>query len=117
MKNPLAKILISFAFCFCFFSKNYAQTISIATNNTSLIYKVDGNHQLQQAWFGSKFDEANDTDSLNDKSLLFRGNPAFPGGGMGYIFEPAIQVTHADGNPSLQLNFVESSVENEKSPS
>ena len=32
---------------------------------------------------------------------------------MGYVFEPAIQVTHADGNPSLQLNFVESSVENE----
>jgi alpha-galactosidase len=113
MKNPLAKILICFAVWFCFFSKNYAQSITIATNNTSLIYKIDGNHQLQQAWFGSKFVDADNPDSLNEKSLLSRGTPAFPGGGMGYVFEPAIQATHADGNPSLQLNFVESSVENE----
>jgi alpha-galactosidase len=113
MKNPLAKILICFAGCFSFFSNNDAQTITIATNNVSLIFKVDRNHELQQAWFGARFDVANEGDSLNDRSLQSRGNPAFPGGGMGYVFEPAIQVMHADGNPSLQLNFVESTVKKE----
>jgi len=113
MKNPLAKILIGFTCCFCFLSNGYAQTIIIATNNTSLIFKVDQNRQLQQAWFGSKFDAAKGDDSLDYKTLPSIGNPAFPGGGMSYVFEPAIQVTHADGNPSLQLNFVELTVEKE----
>lgn len=113
MKNLLSKIFICLAGGFCLFSNGYAQTITVSTNNTSLIFKVDGNHQLQQAWFGEKFDAANEGDSLNDKSLPSRGNPAFPGGGMHYVFEPAIQVTHSDGNPSLQLNFEESTVEKE----
>ena len=113
MKNSLVKILISVVGCFCFFPNIYSQTIAIGTENTSLVFKVDRNHQLQQAWFGSKLDAANDHDSLNYKSLPSSGNPAFPGGGMGYVFEPAIQVTHADVNPSLQLNFVESTIEQE----
>ena len=111
MKNSLIKFLISVAGCFCFFPNIYSQTIAVGTENVSLIFKVDRNQQLQQSWFGAKLDAANGQDSLNYKPLSSYGNPAFPGGGMGYVFEPAIQVTHADGNPSLQLNFVESTVE------
>ena len=113
MDNFLTKILICFVSCICFFSNSQGQTIVIGTNNTSLVFKVDQNRQLQQAWFGSKFAAAKDDDSLDYKTLPSIGNPAFPGGGMSYVFEPAIQVTHADGNPSLQLNFVESTVEKE----
>src|SRR6185437_9006693 len=113
MIKSLRKILIGFAICFCFLTNSYAQTITINTSNTSLIFKVDGNHQLQQSWFGAKFNSGNMPDSMDYKALPSNGNPGFPGGGMGYVFEPAIQVTHADGNPSLQLNFVESTVEQE----
>lgn len=113
MNNPLAKIIICFAICNAFLLASNGQTIVIGTKNTSLILKVDRSHQLQQAWFGDKLDASNDKDSLNYKALPSNGNPAFPGGGMNYVFEPAIQVTHADGNPSLQLNFLESTIEQE----
>lgn len=113
MNNPLAKIIICFSICNAFLLASNGQTIVIGTKNTSLILKVDRSHQLQQAWFGDKLDASNDKDSLNYKALPSNGNPAFPGGGMNYVFEPAIQVTHADGNPSLQLNFLESTIEQE----
>ena len=71
MKNRLnKKIVIFFISFFCFSPNIYSQTITIGTKNTSLIYKVDRNHQLQQSWFGAKFDVANEGDSLNDKSLI-----------------------------------------------
>ena len=113
MNNPLAKIIICFAICNGFLLKSHAQTIIIGTKNTSLIYKVDRNHQLQQAWFGAKLDASSETDSLDYKALPSYGNPGFPGGGMGYVFEPAIEVVHSDGNPSLLLDFIGSSVEKE----
>jgi len=97
----------------CYLGKSaIAQTIIIATKSNSLIFKVDRNNHLQQAWFGEKLQSSQAADTSMYKDLP-AFNPAFPSGGMGYVFEPAIQVTHADGNPSLDLNYIESSVEKE----
>lgn len=70
------------------------QPIRIETANAALALYVDDEGHLRQRAFGSKqADEA-------------EGQIAFPAAGDGWTFEPALQVTHADGNTSTDLRFV-----------
>ena len=90
----------------CFCAKIEAQTITIKTSNTLLLFKVNNNKQLQQAYFGNNF-----SDTINYQELSSSRNNAFPAAGMTYVHEPAIEITHTDGNLSLQLNFVDYKIE------
>ncbi|MEO6290825.1 MAG: alpha-galactosidase [Ginsengibacter sp.] len=105
-KKSLIKRLLClaiFSFCFSFMK---AQNIIIHTKNTSLVYHVNNDKQLEQVYFGKRF-----SDTSNYADLSGSNNPAFPGGGMHYIYEPAMEVAHADGNISLQLNYVDNNIE------
>ena len=84
------------------FLKADAQTspIVIETAQTSLVYTVKKNGRLYQAYLGEKLSNAKEYASLPDSR-----NEAFIGGGMEDQFEPAIQVQHADRNPSLELVY------------
>src|SRR5688572_29686530 len=79
-----------------------AQTapIIIETAQTSLVYSVKKNGRLYQAYLGEKLQDAKEYAALPDSR-----NEAFIGGGMDDQFEPAIQVQHADKNPSLELVY------------
>ena len=81
--------------------------ISVETLSSDLVYKVnrrDG--RLYQSYLGQKLDK------LSDLNLLRNGDhPAYPSFGTGNLFEPAIRITHSDGNPSLELKYVAHSVE------
>jgi len=110
MSKFLINISAALISCVIFFAGANAQTIVVKTSRTALVFKVDNHQQLEQAYFGENFSNSNLPDSTNYKELSRSQSPAFPGGGMGYVFEPAIEVVHADGNPSLQLNYVSSDI-------
>ncbi len=75
--------------------------ISAGTNNTDLIYRANGRDgKLYQAYLGAK---------LAETSVLLKardaGHQAYPVFGTGNLFEPAMRMTHNDGNTSLELRY------------
>lgn len=65
--------------------------IRIETNHAALTLFVDDEGHLFQRAFGAR-----SADSA-------QGVPAYPAYGDGFVFEPALEVTHADGNTSTDL--------------
>ena len=81
--------------------------ITAGTKNTDLVYRVNGRDgRLYQAYLGSK---AASTDDL--KQSRDTGHLAYATFGTDNLFEPAIRMTHNDGNPSLELKYVSHNVE------
>ena len=81
--------------------------ISAGTLNTDFIYKVNGKDgRLYQMYLGSKLATGSDIKQLRDP-----GHLAYATFGTGNLFEPAIRMTHNDGNPSLELKYVSHNVE------
>src|SRR5699024_10381060 len=88
-------------------TKTNGQNIAITTKHSALVYKVDENKQLQQIYLGNKLSDDSvyrdvNPDFRNENPTL---NTAYATGGATYLNEPAIAVEHADGNPSLVLNY------------
>src|SRR5664280_3906714 len=81
--------------------------IPISTLNTDLVFKVNGRDgRLYQAYLGSKLS--------NISELKFARNAdhiAYATFGTDNLFEPAIRMTHNDGNPSLELKYVSHNIE------
>lgn len=74
--------------------------IKIETDRTSLIYQVGDNGRLYQCYLGKKLNHSSDLGHLS------QGTEAYLTHGLEDYFEPAIQVLHNDGNPSLLLKYV-----------
>lgn len=109
MTKPMNKLLVNILFvCFIavFAITANAQTIIIQTQSTSLALRVNNNKQLQQLYFGNRFSDTSAYAGFN-----MARTPAFPTAGINYNNEPAMQVQHVDGNISLQLNYVDHSIE------
>ena len=82
-------------------------TISISTLNTNLVFKVNGKDgRLYQTYLGSKFENITTIDQIRDAY-----HPAYATFGTDNLFEPAIRMTHNDGNPSLELKYVSHNIE------
>src|ERR1035437_6413522 len=76
--------------------------IAVSTLNTDLVYKVNGRDgRLYQAYLGSKLGNIADLKLVRNTDHL-----AYATFGTDNLFEPAIRVTHNDGNPSLELKYV-----------
>lgn len=73
------------------------QPIRIETQSAALALYVDDEGHLMQRSFGAK--------SADEP----KGQTAYPAAGDGWIYEPALRVTHADGNTSTDLHVVGSS--------
>ncbi len=91
--------------------------IRIETGNTALVLKAAKDQRLYQCYLGEKLKGEAAYDALtaeNNKSFIINdGNPvvnlrhlAYPTFGTDNLFEPAIRMTHNDGNPSLELFYV-----------
>ncbi len=94
------------------------KTIRISTDNTDLVLQVAPNGRLYQSYFGEKLLHENDLKNLpwnihagSDGSVTPRGWEVYGGSGNEDYFEPAIAVTHSDGNPSTYLYYVSSSTQ------
>jgi alpha-galactosidase len=81
--------------------------IPMGTKNINLVFKVSGRDgRLYQSYLGAKLDNTEDIARLRDA-----GHIAYATYGTDNLFEPAIRVTHNDGNPSLELKYVSHQVE------
>jgi alpha-galactosidase len=81
--------------------------IHISTKNISLVFRVNGRDgRLYQSYLGTRL---NDTDI--PRQTRDAGHLAYATFGTDNLFEPAVRATHNDGNPSLELKFVNDSFE------
>jgi len=85
--------------------------IPVLTKNTALIFQVAPDSTLNILYFGSKLADSGEYRQLNnsykqsdDYSQMLAA--AYPSSGSRSLNEPAISVTHADGNNSLDLKFI-----------
>ncbi len=88
------------------------QNIRISTNDIDLILQVAENNRLYQVYFGDKLNSTADFDRFDwkikpgsDGSYGIRGREAYPGSGGEDSFEPALAITHADGNLTTYLYY------------
>ncbi|MCL2561921.1 MAG: alpha-galactosidase [Rikenellaceae bacterium] len=77
-----------------------AQTIRISTDATDLILRVADNGRLYQSYLGARLQHEADFQHLP------QGREVYLTHGMEDYFEPAVRMTHNDGNPSLMLKYV-----------
>ncbi len=76
--------------------------IRIGTLNTDLIYKVNGKDaRLYQSYLGPRLENTANINQLRDD-----GHLAYATFGTDNLFEPAVRMTHNDGNPSLELKYI-----------
>lgn len=108
-------ILLMIAFVCLQTNAEEKNMIRIGTEHTELILVVAPNGRLYQAYLGDKL--LNDQDLKNlpcfihagsDGSLSTRGWEVYPGSGAEDYFEPAVNITHNDGNMSTILRYVSS---------
>lgn len=70
------------------------ETFAVRTKTFALNFQVKDDGRLYQRAIGGR-----------ENSKLLRTDEAFPQWGDGYIWEPALQVVHADGNTSTALHY------------
>jgi alpha-galactosidase len=80
------------------------QQLIIETKNTSLVLNIQPSKRVTQSYLGTKL-------AVTEYHQLRGGREVYLTAGMENQFEPAIRVIHADGNPSLELQYVSSSIE------
>ena len=107
-------ILALTAFCACFpANAQEPGLIRVSTDQTDLILSIAPNGRLYQSYLGDKL--LNEQDLLNfsyatptgtDGSAAQRGWEVYAGNGGEDYFEPAVAITHNDGNPSSVLRYV-----------
>jgi len=94
-----------------------AQTvlIPIETANNALVLRTTSNKDLQTIYYGRRLSDSGEYVQVSsvyrqpaDPSGLF--NSAYTPSGSRNLIEPAISVTHADGNYSLDLRFISQQV-------
>ena len=76
------------------------KSIRIGTDDSEMIFKVADNGRLYQQYFGKKLVDYTGLEQLPTKHEAYITN------GMEDYFEPALRMTHADGNPSVLLKYV-----------
>jgi len=97
-------------------SSTIAQTtIPITTTHNALVLRTDAAGRLNILYFGEKLLDAKDYDNLpasyrNNTDIL---SSAYTPAGSTSLAEPAIAITHTDGNHSLDLRYVSHTTTNE----
>ena len=92
----------------CGFAKT---NISITTDKTQLVMQVKDNGRLYQTYFGVRLSSSVNLDELTmprgeASSTSAIGNEVYPVMGTEDYFEPAMEIRHADGNPTSVLKYV-----------
>lgn len=115
MKRVCSILSVSATAMAAFAHPSEGKVIRISTDNTDLVLKVGDNGRLYQTYLGPKMLDANDLASIDwaqyagsDGSVSKRGWEAYSTSGNEDFFEPALGVTHADGNATTYLYYVDS---------
>ncbi len=87
--------------------------IPLETRNNALVLKVESNNDLNVIYYGKKLKRREDYSQVSAqyKNSDYTGllTSAYTTSGSRNLVEPAISVTHSDGNNSLDLRVVDSS--------
>ena len=86
-------------------------TIPVETLHNALVLQVNGGKDVSIIYFGRRLSDASEYDKIPNESKQkgdYTGllNSAYTPSGSRNLVEPAITVTHADGNNSLDLRYV-----------
>ncbi len=85
-------------------------TIPIETKSNALVLQVSPENYLNMVYFGKKLADKKEYNQLADSYGLSHNtdgyNSAYTSAGARNLLEPAIAVTHVDGNKSLDLKYV-----------
>jgi len=90
--------------------QNSTINIPIVTADTALVIRIESNGDALVIYLGKRFQ--NDADYASIPNFQLNGDytglysSAYTPSGTRSLLEPAIQVVHADGNPSLDLKYV-----------
>lgn len=93
-------------------------TIPIETRDHALVLQTDKDSRLWVAYFGNKLINSSDYAAalqqyrFSDSNAGIYNN-AYTASGTWNLSEPALQVTHGDGNPSTELKYVSFLTKNE----
>jgi alpha-galactosidase len=89
-------------------------TIPVETQHNALVLQTDAGKNLKMVYFGVKLGNTKEYEAIqkmynqaDDSGIL---NSAYTPSGSANLAEPAITVTHADGNKSLNLVYVSHAV-------
>jgi len=98
-KNPFVAVCIGFAAIFGIALQSPAETqqFALKTKSFTINFQIGSDGRLYQLPIGSP------SASLNAKQI--RNYEFYPQAGDGYIWEPALQLVHADGNTSTSLLY------------
>ncbi len=103
MRQSVTKLFFIFSLLACFYVQQRVSAqsfpIIIETRNTGLVYDVDKKQKLQQIYLGKKLKYPSEY-----KNIAMKGK-AYIAFGTTDLYEPAIQMVHGDGNPSLDLRY------------
>lgn len=117
--------LLIFAFCPSHFvsaqsidanatAQNYGiaknATIAIETHDNALVLKTNNTNRLLNIYFGKKLMDVREYTLVSEQSRLLNDNAgiynhAYTPSGTFNVMEPALQITHADGNTSTELLY------------
>ncbi|RYY23940.1 MAG: alpha-galactosidase [Chitinophagaceae bacterium] len=91
-------------------------TIPIQTKDHATVLQTDKDNRLGIVYFGKKISDAAEYTSVANEYFIGDNNSAVPNmaytpAGTWNLLEPAIQVTHGDGNNSLELKYVSHDVQ------
>lgn len=93
------------ALCACLMTNaQAADPIRISTENTDLLLTVAPNGRLYQAYLGEKLMNEQDVKTISQGAN--QGWEVYPGNGGEDYYEPAVAMTHPDGNRSTLLRYV-----------
>ena len=114
LKRQFFFLLLLLAQCSMFtipLSRVLAQTISITTDHTQMVLKVNDARRLYQTYLGERLSEQTDLSQLNMpqaglSSSCINGLEAYPVMGTEDYYEPTLEIHHADGNPTSVLKYV-----------
>lgn len=86
-------------------------TIAVETATYEIVLQADKDNMLGTVYCGNKLDAPADYKGIDETSRYPQGNAgiynnAYTPAGTWNLSEPALQVTHADGNRSLDLKYV-----------
>lgn len=116
MRTLLSLILLLAALVPAAAAKTPKQVIRVSTDKTDLIFEVGPNGRLYQTYLGPKLLHEGDLERLSwsrkqgsDICVSERGWEAYSTSGNEDFFEPALGITHADGNMTTYLYYAGSS--------
>ena len=88
------------------------KTIRVSTDKTDLVMQVSPKGRLYQVYLGDKLKNPADYQNLkwdvyaaSDGAVCQRGHEVYATSGAEDFFEPAVAVTHADGNMTTYLYY------------